>query len=102
MFKSTFAFRSSRTFLKKHEYFLSEAVAKIFLISFRSSRTFLKKHKTFPEAATHLLKHKKYHFLSKAAAQNILKRCTFSKFLWFKTSHKNILRTVLDVIFCRL
>ena len=42
------------------------------------------------------------HFLSEAAAQNIFKRCTFSKFLWFKTSHKNILRTVLDVIFCHL
>ena len=39
----TFSFRSSRT-----------------LISFRSSLTFIKKYEMFPEAATHLLKHKKY------------------------------------------
>ena len=32
----------------------------IFLISFRSSCTFLRKHEVFPEAATHFLKHKKY------------------------------------------
>ena len=52
----TFSFKSSCTFFLN----IFQRQLDIFLRSFRSRRTFLKKHEIFPEAATHLLNHKKY------------------------------------------
>ena len=68
-----YLFRTSRTFIKKqwyvslsshtykkhqlHTFFQNQSCS---MVSFRSSRLFFKKQEIYSEAATHLLKHKKY------------------------------------------
>ena len=49
----------------------------------------------YSETVAHLLKH-----IFRSSRTNFFNGF-FTKFLWFKTSHKNILRTVFNVIFCR-